>query len=93
MSAPTCGHRSTSAEAEGRPTLSTAFVRAGPAGRITMELLDGRVLAIGNVVMNSGDYCGLNAAGDATAAKYRGRYLRIAVAWPGSGLNPPTAEP
>src|SRR4051794_17113256 len=43
------------AEAEGRRTLSTAFVRMGPDGHLTVELRDGRAMVLRGVVMRPRD--------------------------------------
>ena len=74
-----------SAEAEGRRTLSTAFVRVGPDGHLTVELRDGRVLVLRNVVMRAKDYCGVQVSGGAAGAKYCGGYAEVAAARPGGG--------
>ena len=76
-----------STEAQGRRLLSTAFVRIGPDGHITVELHDGRTLILRNVVMRPKDYCGVGLQG----TKYCGGYANIAAAHPG-GL-PPSPEP
>jgi hypothetical protein len=76
------------AEAEGRRTLSTAFVRVGPDGGLTVELRDGRVLVLRNVVMRRKDYCGEQVLGGAPGAKYCGGYAEVAAARPG-GAPPP----
>lgn len=71
------------AEARGRRTLSTAFVRVGPDGRLTVELRDGRVLVLRDVVMRRKDYCGVQALGGAAGARYCGGYAEVAAARPG----------
>lgn len=76
------------AEARGRKTLSTAFVRTGPDGHLTVELLDGRVLVLRDVVMRPRDYCGVPVAGGPVGAPYCGGYAEIAAARPG-GAPPP----
>ena len=73
------GRADTRAEAEGRRTLSTAFVRVGPDGRLTVELRSGRVLELRNVVMRAKDYCGDQAGG----GRYCGGYADVATARPG----------
>lgn len=78
----------TPAEAEGRRTLSTAFVRVGPDGRLTVELRNGRVLTLRNVVMRPRDYCGMQVRGAASTGKYCGRYDDVVTARPG-GLSAP----
>lgn len=86
------------AEARGRLILSTAFVRVGPDGHLTVELRDGRVLALRDVVMRPRDYCGVQVAGDAARAKYCGGYAEVAAARPGgaqavSNLVEPASGP
>jgi hypothetical protein len=71
------------AEARGRLILSTAFVRVGPDGHLTVELHNGRVLALRDVVMRPKDYCGVQVAGDPARAKYCGGYAEVAAARPG----------
>jgi hypothetical protein len=71
------------AEALGRRTLSTAFVRVGPDGHLTVELRDGRVLVLRNVVMRPEDYCGVHAFGGPAGAKFCGGYAEVAAARPG----------
>jgi len=71
------------AEARGRLILSTAFVRVGPDGHLTVELRDGRVLALRDVIMRPRDYCGVQVAGDLASAKYCGGYAEVAAARPG----------
>ncbi len=72
------------AEAQGRRTLSTAFVMVGPDGRLTVELRDGRVLDLRDVVMRPKDYCGLQVSGGTAGAKYCGGYAEVAAARPGN---------
>ena len=71
------------AEARGRLILSTAFVRVGPDGHLTVELHNGHVLALRDVVMRPKDYCGVHVAGDRAAARYCGGYAEVAGARPG----------
>jgi len=66
-------------EAQGRRVLSTAFVKTGPDGHLTVELRDGRILVLRNVVMRPKDYCGEVPRG----TKYCGGYADIAAARPG----------
>ena len=70
-------------EAQGRLILSTAFVRLGPGGHLTVELRNGRVLALRDVVMGPKDYCGVQVAGDPARTKYCGGYAEVAAARPG----------
>jgi hypothetical protein len=79
------------AEAQGRRTLSTAFVRVGPDGRLTVELRDGRVLDLKNVVMRASDYCGEQVLGGSGRAKFCGGYAEVAAARPGGTMV--TEEP
>ena len=76
------------AEAQGRRTLSTAFVRVGPDGQLTVELRDGRVLILRDVVMRPRDYCGLRVAAGAKGARYCGGYAEVAGARPGGAPSP-----
>jgi len=76
------------AEGEGRRTLSTAFVRVGPDGQLTVELRDGRVLILRDVVMRPKDYCGVQAIGGAKGARYCGGYAEVAAARPGGVPSP-----
>lgn len=66
----------TPAEALGRRTLSTAFVRLGAGEVLTVELHDGRVLALRDVVMRAKDYCGVLVEG----GKFCGGYAAVAAA-------------
>ena len=74
------------AAALGRRTLSTAFVRVGPDGYLTVELRDGRVLALRDVTMGPREYCGAQGSGK----RYCGGYADVAAARPGGA---PAAEP
>ena len=75
------GRRANSpAEAVGRRILSTAFVRVGPDGLLTVELRNGEVLSLRNVVMRPGDYCGVRMAGDRAGKKFCGGYADVAAA-------------
>ena len=71
------------AEARGRRTLSTAFVRVGPDGHLTVERRDGRVLVLRNVVMRPRDYCGMQVLGGPVGVQYCGGYAEVAAARPG----------
>jgi hypothetical protein len=79
------------AEAHGRRTLSTAFVRVGPDGRLTVKLHNGRVLVLHNVVMRRKDYCGAHVLGGKAGVQYCGGYSEVAAAQPGG--PPALAEP
>jgi hypothetical protein len=48
-----------------------------------VELHDGRVLALRDVVMRPRDYCGVQVAGDPARARYCGGYAEVAAARPG----------
>ena len=79
------------AEARGRRTLSTAFVRLGPGGHLTVELRDGRMIVLRDVVMRRNDYCGAPVANGPARARYCGRYGDIIAARPGGA--PAVDEP
>lgn len=79
--------RDSPAEAQGRRILSTAFVRLGPGGHLTVELRNGHVLALRDVVMGARDYCGVQVAGDPARAKYCGGYAEVAAARPGGAQS------
>jgi hypothetical protein len=81
----------TAAEAEGRRILSTAFVRLGPGGHLTVELRDGRTLVLRDVVMRPRDYCGVQAAGE--PARFCGGYAEVAAARPGGAPSPGAPDP
>lgn len=81
------------AEAQGRRTLSTAFVRVGPDGHLTVELRNGRVLVLRDVVMRREDYCGVQVPGGPAGAKYCGGYAEVAAARPGGGPAPEALVP
>jgi hypothetical protein len=70
------------AAARGRRTLSTAFVRVGPDGRLTLELADGGVLVLRDVVMRPKDYCGLRIVDGSATKQFCGKYGEIEKAWP-----------
>lgn len=76
------------AEAEGRRTLSTAFVMVGPDGRLVVELRDGRVLVLRDVVMRRKDYCGVQVVGGKAGGRYCGGYAEVAAARPGAAPAP-----
>lgn len=67
-------------EALGRRTLSTAYVRVGPGGYLTVELRDGSVVVLRDVVMRPKDYCGVQVLGGSTGTRYCGGYADIAAA-------------
>lgn len=71
------------AEAKGRKLLSTAFVRVGPDGQLTVEPRNGGVLVLRDVVMRRKDYCGVHVAGGPPGTTYCGRYADVGAARPG----------
>lgn len=81
-----------SAEALGRRTMSTAFVMEGPDRLLTVELQDGRVLVLRDIVMRPGDYCGVEVDGGTPGTRYCGRYADVVAARPG-GATTDSAEP
>ena len=82
------------AEAQGRRILSTAFVRIGPGGHLTVELHDGRLLILRDVVMRAKDYCGVQVGGSPAGAKYCGGYANVAAARPsGAPVSGAALEP
>ena len=81
------------AEAQGRRILSTAFVRLGAGGHLTVELHNGHVLALRDVVMRARDYCGVQVADDPARAKYCGGYAEVAAARPGGAQAVSDVEP
>ena len=85
------------AEAQGRRTLSTAFVRVGPDGHLTVEMRDGRTMVLRDVVMRPSDYCGVQVIGGSAGKRYCGGYGDVAAARPGggpaAGPDPATSNP
>jgi hypothetical protein len=75
------------AEARGRTTLTTAFVRVGPDNQLTVELRDGRSLVLRDVQMRPKDYCGWAVSGGGAAARHCGGYAEVVAARPG-GADP-----
>jgi hypothetical protein len=73
--------------------LSTAFVMVGPDGRLTVELRDGRVLVLRNVVMRRKDYCGVQVLGGKAGGRYCGGYADVAAARPGAAPSPQQPDP
>lgn len=70
----------TPAEAQGRRTLSTAFVRMGAGEHLTVELRDGRTVALRDVVMRRNDYCGVQVRGGTAGPQFCGGYGDVAAA-------------
>lgn len=79
------------AEAEGRRTLSAAFVRVGPDGHLTVELRGGRLLVLRDVVLRPKDYCGVQVFGGKAGGRYCGGYAEVAAARPGGA--PESGQP
>ena len=73
----------TLAEAAGRRILSTAFVRVGPDGHMTVALNSGQELVLRDVVMRPTGFCGVQVGGGAARGKFCGGYAAIAAARPG----------
>lgn len=71
------------AEAIGRRTLSTAFVMVGPDGHLTVELRNGLVLVLREVVMRPKDYCGRQVQSELRGKRYCGGYADVVAARPG----------
>jgi hypothetical protein len=80
------------ASAQGRRTLSTAFVMIGPDGHLTVQLRSGRVLVLRNVVMRPKDYCGVHVLGP-RGTQYCGGYADVAAARPGGAPASAWADP
>lgn len=80
-------------EAEGRRTLSTAFVRVGAGEHLAVELRDGRTVVLRDVAMGPRDYCGLQVAGGSSGKKYCGGYGDVAAARPVAGPAPGAPDP
>jgi hypothetical protein len=80
-------------EAQGRRTLSTAFVMVGPDGHLTVELRDGRVVVLRGVVMGPRDYCGMQVMDGAAGSRFCGGYGDVAAARPGGGPAPGVPGP
>lgn len=66
--------------AQGRRTLSTAFVAAGPDRLIHVTLRDGRELVLRDVVMRRDYYCGAQVSGERTGKRHCGGYAEILAA-------------
>ncbi len=80
-SKPTAAQSDTPEEARGRRILSTAYVRIGPDGYLSIDLRDGRALVLSGVIMGRKDYCGRSPDGTNVC---RG-YADVAAARPGGG--------
>lgn len=81
------------AEAQGRRTLSTAFVMLGPGGQLTIELRDGRTIVLRDVVMRPRDYCGVQVQGDTAGRRYCGGYGEVAAARAGGAPAVDATDP
>lgn len=81
------------AEALGRRILSTAFVRVGPDGHLTVELNNGRAMVLRDVVMRPRDFCGVQVLGGSGGRRYCGGYGDIAAARPGGAPAPDAPNP
>ena len=81
------------AEAEGRRTLSTAFVWVGPDGHLTVELSNGRAIVLRDVTMGPREYCGELVLGGPAGKRYCGGYGDVAAARPGGGPAPNAPDP
>lgn len=85
------------AEARGRKTLSTAFVRVGPDGHLTVELRGGHVVVLRDVVLRARKYCGMPVTGGpregTSAGQYCGGYADVVAARPGGTPTPMIADP
>lgn len=90
---PAPGPADSPSEAEGRRTLSTAFVRLGPGEHLTIELRDGRTLALRDVVVRPRDYCGVHVRGGSAGKRYCGSFSEIAAARPVGMPVPDVPEP
>ena len=80
------------AEALGRRTLSTAFVRVGPDNLLTVELRGGRTLVLRDVKMGPKQYCGTAVGGGGAADKHCGSYADVVAARPGGGDPQPPSD-
>jgi hypothetical protein len=73
--------------------LSTAFVRLGPGGQLTVELRDGRAIVLRDVVMRPRDYCGVQVADGSAGTRYCGGYGDVAAARSGGAPVPDQPGP
>jgi hypothetical protein len=73
---------------QGRRTLSTAFVRVGPDRHLAIELRDGRVLVLRDMVMGPAEYCGVQVLDGLAGKRYCGGYADVASANPGGAPAP-----
>jgi hypothetical protein len=68
----------------GRRILSTAFVRVGPDGWLTVTLGSGRTLVLRGVAMGPTRFCGRLPGAGTPGKRYCGRYADVVAARPGS---------
>ena len=87
------GPGDTPASARGRRSLSTAFVRIGPDGLLTVTRRDGRVLVLRDVVMREEHYCGRQVSGNRVGKLSCATYADVAAARPGGAPMPDPADP
>jgi hypothetical protein len=77
--------------------LSTAFVRVGPDGHLTVELRGGHVVVLRDVVLRARKYCGTPVTGGqrggAFEGQYCGGYADVVAARPGGTPTPMIADP
>lgn len=66
-------------DAQGRRTISTAFVRLGPGGHLLVTLRDGSELALRDVTMEKRAFCGVAVAGGSGERQCRG-YAEVVAA-------------
>lgn len=85
------------AEARGRKILSTAFVRVGSDGHLTVELRGGHVVVLRDVVLRARKYCGIPVTGGPREGTSAGQYCRgyadVVAARPGGAPTPMIADP
>lgn len=81
------------AEAQGRRTLSTAFVMVGPDGHLTVELRDGRAMVLRDVIMRPRDFCGVQVVGGSAGKRFCSGYGAVAAARPGGAPIPDAPGP
>lgn len=72
-------------EDRGRRIFSTAFVRIGPGGHLSVRHHDGRELVLRDVTMRAKVFCGRQMSGEAMGKIYCGNYADVAAAQPDSG--------
>lgn len=72
-------------ENRGRRIFSTAFVRMGPGGHLSVRHYDGRELVLRDVTMRAKVFCGRLVSGEAMGKIYCGNFADVAAAQPDSG--------